>query len=146
MRSFAIYIFILLFFIIIILLMNKQLGCLAAGDEVVIVYWGILRQHSVVSMVCCAHFLNLVSASWLLAKILRPVKKKRWIILKNIFFFIILGQETGANPYGESREGKSKFRGIFCSVLSLSILWRENKCETSIRKRFRCSVLLTTCS
>ena len=31
---------------------------------------------------------------------------------KNIFFFIILGQETGANPYGESRERKSKFRGI----------------------------------
>ena len=38
MSSFAIYIFILLFFIIIILLVNKQLGCLAAGDEVVIVY------------------------------------------------------------------------------------------------------------
>ena len=28
------------------------------------------------------------------------------------FFFIILGQETGANPYGESRERKSKFRDI----------------------------------
>ena len=37
MSSFAIYIFILLFSFF-ILLMNKQLGCLAAGDEVVIVY------------------------------------------------------------------------------------------------------------